>query len=650
MKRTVLLKTKPCTAPDQQTDDVLAKCQLLMDGDREILNVDLFHEGVLKARYFANKTESTYYTHINEKWKSNALSNIAREILNFDIKRGEEPYYSDKKWEYDTEDDKKTAEHYLKQKISYWEQNCRSDKYSKAQVRKQDRIDKLMNTVPTVPQEAEQWILQELFPQNYLFVKDQKKRTVYSCTACGIKSWKKITFKHGTNILCPKCGAPVKVEKKRDVITKKAPVVIVQIVNDQTWVERQFYTECTWQNSGKELEMFEDIRAMIPVAETWGKVYYGLHHHEDEFIQEFWDKNQGNKQWRISYLYPGNLSEVLPFAGLERSGLDAMALKKQKFDVNKYVCTANRRPWLEYMAKGGFTQLAADIVHQYGWWSEPDCIYKQEHTVKGVLNLNADRVHRMKKLSGGLNILKWLQYEEQSQRMGSHVRITEESLNYLTNKNVSMDSCMEILKELGSVNRMVNYMKKQKISPNEFMTTWRDYLRMAANEGLDTSDDIVRLPKDLKKRHDQLVEKINIRNQQKRIKKKQEKYDKLDAQIKELSSWIKPFIWEDDRYKIIPATKCEEVMDEGRQLHHCVGSSDFYMEKMASGKSWILFMRKKTELEESYYTIEVDLKDCTILQWYSMFDRKPNKNEVGKVLNNWINTVKKKTEKMPARA
>lgn len=61
---------------------------------------------------------------------------------------------------------------------------------------------------------------------------------------------------------------------------------------------------------------------------------------------------------------------------------------------------------------------------------------------------------------------------------------------------------------------MVNYLKKQKIAPSKSTIIWRDYLRMAREEGYDITDDIVRLPKDLKARHDQLVE---VRNREKMI-------------------------------------------------------------------------------------------------------------------------------------
>lgn len=93
---------------------------------------------------------------------------------------------------------------------------------------------------------------------------------------------------------------------------------------------------------------------------------------------------------------------------------------------------------------------------------------------------------------------------------------------------------------------------------------------------------------------------------------------------------------------IIPAGTCKELMIEGRTLHHCVGRDDHYMKKMAAGESWILFLRKKEDLEKAYYTVEISMKDDRILQYYSEFDRQPNKTTISKVLEKFKQSVKRR--------
>ena len=164
---------------------------------------------------------------------------------------------------------------------------------------------------------------------------------------------------------------------------------------------------------------------------------------------------------------------------------------------------------------------------------------------------------------------------------------------------------------------------------------------------MDTTDDIVRLPKDLKARHDQLVERINARRDEERRMKEKEKYAYLDARIRERLPDAKRYFWEDDTYMIVPAGRCEELVEEGRALHHCVGANDFYMTAMAEGRSWILFLRKKSELDKPYYTIEIDMYTDEIKQYYSEYDRQPDKEAIRKVLDKFRKSLRR-TRKIPA--
>lgn len=193
---------------------------------------------------------------------------------------------------------------------------------------------------------------------------------------------------------------------------------------------------------------------------------------------------------------------------------------------------------------------------------------------------------------------------------------------------------------------MVNYIKKQNVSSNKLVSNWNDYLRMAEAEGMDVTDDIVRFPKDLKIRHDELVERINARRDAEKLKKQAKMYKGLNKGIIQHLPEAKRYFWEDKDHMIIPAGKCEELVEEGRTLHHCVGASTTYMEKMAAGKSWILFLRKKKELEKPYYTIEISMENDGILQWYSEYDRKPDEGKIQKVLNAFKNSIKRQTERI----
>ena len=128
-----------------------------------------------------------------------------------------------------------------------------------------------------------------------------------------------------------------------------------------------------------------------------------------------------------------------------------------------------------------------------------------------------------------------------------------------------------------------------------------------------------------------------------RSEKRMEGYADLDCRIRERLPEASKYYWENERYMIVPAAKCRELMEEGRTLHHCVGRDDHYMKKMAEGRSWILFLRKKEAPDRPYYTIEVDMQRDEIIQWYSAFDRRPDAVEIKKVLNTFRRNIERKS-------
>ena len=645
MNRVKMLASEPCQVPSVEADEAVAVVQIIDVRGREVLNLDLFVDCELKGRYFADKTENAFVSYVfgdDKGWTYARINNVARMCQGLETIGGEYYYYGSSEWHYATKQDAHLAEKYMGTEIMWWETRVMNEKKMTAYDRKLKRIADMMSDVPCVPDAAYQWVKDEIFPGNILFVKTEEGRDNYSCTACGHSSWKKAKktgWKHNKQTVCPKCGQVVTVNKRQRERKRSECVIILQSMGDKEWIERQFRAVCRWAaGEEKNVELYEDVRAIIPKGETWGKVWRGNLSDADEFEQEWNDKNPLNKIFRKSYLWPGNLREVLPNVGdfVERSGIDILARKKVKIDVNKFITTFGSRPYVEYLIKAGLYRLVVDIIETWGWWSETDgVIYKGATKLTEALNLDGNRTNRMRQLNGGYNTLQWLQHEQATGR-----KISQASLEYLNQQRVTPGTCEGILKVIGSVDRMVNYMKRQRISAEQVINLWRDYLRMAEEEGYDITDDIVRLPRDLKARHDALVETINERRDAETRRKNAKKYADLDKRIVKHIPEAAIYYWQDQNYMIVPAAKCEELQEEGRVLHHCVGSSTSYMEKMAEGKTWICFLRRKNEIEKPWYTLEINMKTDAILQYYTKFNRKTDKEEVDKVLKKFNAHVK----------
>lgn len=638
MKRTKLLKTAPCKAPEISSDEnVIAVSQIIRIDGEETLEISLFYQGEVKGRYFADK--KVHNAWVDGRWYTCKLENVARICKGLETLNNYYLYFDDvMKWA--SKEDRQKAEKFLGTwSIDSYEDHLNAIKRDRAIDRKTEKIDQMMAAVPCTPEDMETWIKEEIFPGDILLFKKEKNRTKYSCTACGANSWKKIGWKHGKTTRCPKCGSLVQTNCRQQEKVRSEPVVLLQHYGEE-WIERQFKAVCRWRPGEKKIYLYEQVRAIIPKGQCWGEVWYGTKYEADEWEQEYWDTNPLNKRFLTSYLYPGTLNDTLPYGNLEKSGIQIMAAKKEKFNVNEFITTFHQRPYIEYLIKAGLTRLAADIVDIYGWYGDPDIIDQTGRTLQEALQIDGNRVNRLKQMNGGIYILEWLQYEEQEK-----IKISQESLEWLSKKKFQISYCNEILDGIRSVNKMVNYIKKQTISPTQVVITWNDYMRMAEAEGYDLSDDIVRFPKELKKRHDELVELRNKRNDAEKLKG----YRGLDQKIEQRLPEAARYYWENEKYMIIPAGKCQELMEEGRALHHCVGSSDIYMRKMAAGQSWILFLRKKEDLQKPYYTIEIDMEEDKILQYYSEFDRQPDEKRISQLLQQFVRSVKQKKEPVRVR-
>lgn len=96
---------------------------------------------------------------------------------------------------------------------------------------------------------------------------------------------------------------------------------------------------------------------------------------------------------------------------------------------------------------------------------------------------------------------------------------------------------------------------------------------------------------DIKLMHDNIVEIYNL---------KKEEYE-IKAFNKHKEKWNN-FIYENEVYKVIYPEKPELLAKEGIELRHCVKS---YIDRVISGTTNILFIRKQTDVDKPFFTVEI---------------------------------------------
>ena len=131
-------------------------------------------------------------------------------------------------------------------------------------------------------------------------------------------------------------------------------------------------------------------------------------------------------------------------------------------------------------------------------------------------------------------------------------------------------------------------------------------------------------PDDIKKAHDDLMVKIET------VKSKKQD----EAILNRVNGGLNKLRFADDKYVITPANSSEDLIRESAKLNHCVKT---YVDKYAKGMTNIFLVRKRENVNEPFYTLE--LIDNDIKQLRGNHNCKPT-DEVVKFINKWANNFK----------
>ena len=240
-----------------------------------------------------------------------------------------------------------------------------------------------------------------------------------------------------------------------------------------------------------------------------------------------------------------------------------------------------------------------------------------------------------------------------------------EIIRYMEKNNIPLnDNNIEIIKSLEihhssknaimtthllmyqSIQKLYNYLNKQKHSYDsitDVLNEYYDYIKQRESQEDDLSNTVYLRPRDLHTTYMTLLDDVEHLKNEKYIAEMSEKY----KNIRERSAKIpKKYTWQQADFLIRPAKSAEEIVMEGRLLHHCVGSdAQGYMKRFNEGKGWILLVRHIQSPTVPFVTVE--LVNNKIRQWYGIKDSKPDRENVEAFLNAYIQHITEKEEKRP---
>jgi len=100
---------------------------------------------------------------------------------------------------------------------------------------------------------------------------------------------------------------------------------------------------------------------------------------------------------------------------------------------------------------------------------------------------------------------------------------------------------------------------------------WRDTIDLLRHFGKDTNSPKYVCPADLKSEHDRLVEKRNRQKERERTEEQRRKAIEDEKQYLKAKGIFFGLVFADSLIRVKVIESVEEMIEEGRQMHHCVG-------------------------------------------------------------------------------
>ena len=184
--------------------------------------------------------------------------------------------------------------------------------------------------------------------------------------------------------------------------------------------------------------------------------------------------------------------------------------------------------------------------------------------------------------------------------------------------------------------KAVNWVNRQAAggygTPANVLSDYSDYMDQCSRLGLDVNRKEVAVPQNLRDLHRQYSEELTRRANEKKVKEPAARAKKL---AKDLPKLKRKYAYASSGLFIRPAEGPEDLLKEGCAQHNCVYSC--YTEQYLDRKTDILFVRKQSDPDQSYVTVE--FKNGAVIQCRADHNR-PAPPDVQEFMQAWLAYLK----------
>lgn len=411
-----------------------------------------------------------------------------------------------------------------------------------------------------------------------------KKASDYYCTFCGHTHTSKTVNLH-TKLKCPNCGHNFYVLGKHNNIEDVEDYITRYEVNKRKeLIARLFYFKKEYDKVEMKYktQLFEVVRLNVDrdiaiKKDTYWVMCTGWRHAEgyrdwkrDNDRFSYYRDNSFHDCFLYDIVQRTNLKNILSKTKYKYSAMDIVA-RNGSIDTIGFLRLWEMYPKVELLAKAKCFNLIKDLIYR-----------GNKYSVNGVMKLIEDN-------KKSLHLIADMDLTVSEFKMAVKYQLKDKKTIKMA---VKCDMFLDV--KTNQAAKIIQYLGKQNCKCHEY----RDYLETAALIGIDLKNSNVRFPKNIHKAHNDVMNKYKV-----------VKDELINKKISDFSKDLEKYIYEDKKLIIKPAQSQQELIDESKQLDHCVRR---YGEKMAKRETSIFFIRKKKNIKKSFVTLE--LKEGRVVQ------------------------------------
>lgn len=285
------------------------------------------------------------------------------------------------------------------------------------------------------------------------------------------------------------------------------------------------------------------------------------------------------------YGYANNSYKVLNISAIEKSCVKYCCYDKAPDLLFEYLHLYCKHPNVEYLLKSGYKHLI--VARCTGWWGQNNRIEYSRH-----INWKSNNLLKMLGLS-----------RTEFKLLAGHEELYDEYVMWREHYPKTKPKDLLLIgsvfgHEYGTMERFIHatglkpqriarYLNEHDAEPHDY----DDYLRQCAQLRYDLHDTAISMPRRFKEMHTRLSDLV--------------KYNATQEMQKHFAEHVakrKGLEFASGALMIRQPESVQEIIDEGKALHHCVGG---YAERHANGKLHIMFIRTAEKPDVPYYTMEI---------------------------------------------